>query len=376
MTTENAQRYDICGIDARLDSALSDGKLRVNCCITNVGVFTYRNADGTLRRELRCPEEVFKQDSMDSLKGVPMTNLHHGLLDEKNVDKFKVGHLDDDVTCDAYHLFATINVEDEAAVEDVTSGTRRSLSAGYTCRLERTPGTWMGVNYDCIQRDIVYNHVALVHKGRAGDDAVIHMDGIDDDCVCVGEINREETMNKQTIRIDEAEVEVDASVAAFIEKKDAEISKLNEDMASIKADKDKMEAERDSANEECKAFKERLDSMEKEQPSIVAAAVKSRLALVSKVKALGVEVNEDMDEDALRTATIAKAYPNRNLEGKSRDYIESCFDCACDMLGAAHEEVKNSRADSADVPEVKPVEHKPTARDRYCEKISALAMKR
>ncbi len=36
-----------------------------------------------------------------------------------------------------------------------------------------TPGTYAGVRYDGVMRDIAANHVALVRKGRAGPDVVV-----------------------------------------------------------------------------------------------------------------------------------------------------------------------------------------------------------
>ena len=53
-----------------------EGFVKATVAVTSIGVFTYRNPDGTTRRELRLPEEVFKQDSMDTLALKPMTLLH------------------------------------------------------------------------------------------------------------------------------------------------------------------------------------------------------------------------------------------------------------------------------------------------------------
>ncbi|MCX7015414.1 MAG: alpha/beta hydrolase fold domain-containing protein, partial [Candidatus Sumerlaeota bacterium] len=52
---------------------------------------------------------------------------------------------------------------------------KTALSCGYTCDLEHTPGNWMGIKYDAIQRNIRYNHMAVVKAGRAGDAAKLHM---------------------------------------------------------------------------------------------------------------------------------------------------------------------------------------------------------
>ena len=44
--------------------------------VTGVGVFTCRNLDGNMSRELRLPEEVFARDSLNSMKLKSMTNNH------------------------------------------------------------------------------------------------------------------------------------------------------------------------------------------------------------------------------------------------------------------------------------------------------------
>jgi hypothetical protein len=40
--------------------------------LTRVGIFEYRRPDGSIRRELRLPEEVFAQESLASYKGKPV----------------------------------------------------------------------------------------------------------------------------------------------------------------------------------------------------------------------------------------------------------------------------------------------------------------
>jgi hypothetical protein len=66
------------------------------------------------------------------------------------------------------------------------------LSCGYTCDLEKAEdgAKWCGIDYDFIQRNIRYNHVAIVDRARAGDDARIRMDGIS---VNIKNDNEEET---------------------------------------------------------------------------------------------------------------------------------------------------------------------------------------
>jgi hypothetical protein len=53
-----------------------EGFLRIPAAVTRVGVFNYKQPDGSVIRELRLPEEVFNPDSLSSLKSIPITNDH------------------------------------------------------------------------------------------------------------------------------------------------------------------------------------------------------------------------------------------------------------------------------------------------------------
>ena len=71
------ERWDL----GELSPAVKDeetGYLTTTAHITKVGVFTYQDADGTSRRELRHPEEVFNVDALASFGLVPFTNDHPG----------------------------------------------------------------------------------------------------------------------------------------------------------------------------------------------------------------------------------------------------------------------------------------------------------
>ena len=62
----------------------------------------------------------------------------------------------------------------EEAINAILNG-KQGLSMGYTCDLEESAGNWCGVDYDFIQRNIRYNHCAIVDAGRAGDNAKIEL---------------------------------------------------------------------------------------------------------------------------------------------------------------------------------------------------------
>ena len=153
--------------------------MRAVAPITNIGVFSYLTADGSVRRELRLPEDVFDSNSMKSMEGKPLTNNHPNEPVNPNTAKeLAVGSVSN-VHSDSYRLYATLTVTDKEAITAVNQG-KRALSCGYTCDLEEVSGVWMGVEYDAIQTNIKYNHLALVdYKSRAGDDARIRFDSFD-----------------------------------------------------------------------------------------------------------------------------------------------------------------------------------------------------
>ena len=70
----------------------SEGYLVDRPILTSVGIFEYTNPDGTIRRELRLPEEVFKKESLKSYKGKPVVITHDaGLITKENVHENAVG---------------------------------------------------------------------------------------------------------------------------------------------------------------------------------------------------------------------------------------------------------------------------------------------
>src|SRR4030042_906129 len=54
----------------------ADGSLSGKTIVTNIGVFMYRQKDGTIMREARYPEDVFDEASLETLKNIPITNSH------------------------------------------------------------------------------------------------------------------------------------------------------------------------------------------------------------------------------------------------------------------------------------------------------------
>lgn len=155
----------------------AEGYLVDRPILTSVGIFEYTNPDGSIRRELRIPEEVFKAESLKSYKGKPIIITHDaGLITKDNVHENAVGTILSEGYRSGDDVRAEIIIHD---TDEMKSAGLKELSLGYNLDLDETPGVWNGQPYDAIQRNIVINHLALVLEARAGDQARLNIDGRD-----------------------------------------------------------------------------------------------------------------------------------------------------------------------------------------------------
>jgi hypothetical protein len=178
-------RFDVSRIDApRVDH---NGYLEAAATVTRAGVFVYRHADGSQTRELRHPDEVFKKDSLKTLRARPVTAGHPGRLTPKNTRQFAIGSVVGDVEHDETDVNTRLQVMDADTITRMFDKEfpLRQISCGYDAEVVKQDGEYVDPKtgkrerYDHVQKNIVYNHVALVPRGRAGPDARIHLDAAD-----------------------------------------------------------------------------------------------------------------------------------------------------------------------------------------------------
>jgi hypothetical protein len=318
-----------------------EGYLSGRAIVTNVGVFNYADATGATRRELRLPEEVFNPDSVSSLKLKPVTNDHP--TEDVNAANFKeyvVGHLgnnpgddtqnktwdgwnDSDEMTDGLHLPIDMVIEDATTVDDVLAG-KTALSCGYTCDLEPADpdAMYLGQPYDFIQRNIRYNHVAIVDKARAGDAARIRLDSAD--FAFVGKTPRRDGFMVKKITLDGVQYEAEEAVINELlrARKDAADAVAK---AKTEADeKARLAAERDT-------LKTNLDG----NSDKVAAAVQARVKVLDGARLVKVDTQKDgkdLPDAEIKKAVILKVFPQRKLDGQSDAYIDASFDLAIEQI--------------------------------------------
>lgn len=155
----------------------AEGYLVDRPIVTSTGIFEYIKPDGSVRRELRLPEDVFDPESLESYRGKPIIVTHDaGLITKSNVGDEQIGTIMSAGYRSGDDVRAEIIIHD---TEEMKAAGLKELSLGYNLDLEETPGEWNGQPYDAIQRNIRINHLALVREARAGDRARLNIDSRD-----------------------------------------------------------------------------------------------------------------------------------------------------------------------------------------------------
>jgi hypothetical protein len=329
-------RYDRSSIGKTFKT--SNGFLRTDAVITRTGIFKYKNPDGTIRRELRRPEEVFKQDALDSIKMIPVTNNHPYLVsgDENdkmvttvNAGKYQVGFTGETVRKDGENVRTTLTITDPVAIEAIEHQGRNKLSLGYKTKLIMVPGIYNGDAYDCEQTEIRSNHLAIVDIPRAGDVAKIELDSADIDIIDPVKpvpLEKEATMPK--VNLDGIEYEALPEVANALTKALKSAADLQTKLDGMAKGIDKINADADTLKAENVTLKAR-DISKEISDGVIARLALERMAAVC----LDSEDSLSSSSDAeIKTMVIEKVFPEIKLDGKSSDYVNACFDNAVALI--------------------------------------------
>lgn len=332
---ERVHRCDFVGATSGVKRT-PQGGIRLDARITRVGVLTYQDHTGKSWREYKPAEEVFKADSLATLEGAPVTELHPDkLVDGATWKTVSVGHLVGAPRRDDAFVAAPIVVQDAGAAGRCEAGELHDVSAGYTCRVDWTAGvTPEGEAYDAVQRDIVYNHAALgpLGWGRAGTDVSLRMNGA---AVQVRNDNAPKgTSMKKTLKVKGREFKLDADeevVAAQDAVNEAEASQQGE-LATVKealmeALKKVATLEAKIAAEEAAEAKPAAVTEDMVPEDVQDSIAKKRIALRDNAaKVLGAEAKLDgLKAHEIHRQVVAKALPSVKLDGMDAKTVEGMF---------------------------------------------------
>ncbi|MGI1245668.1 DUF2213 domain-containing protein [Raoultella ornithinolytica] len=159
-----------------------EGYLQIDIPIARPGVLVYdrKRGDAFTAKEYRSADELFNQDSMNTLIGKPVTVSHPrgGLVTSKNYRAVSAGVVTA-VMRQGDELIARALVQDEKSIRLIQQGKDlRGASAGYQCD-EKTKETGLspdGQTFDTVQKGINYNHLSIVRNPRVKT-ATFNLDG-------------------------------------------------------------------------------------------------------------------------------------------------------------------------------------------------------
>lgn len=314
----------------------AEGYLKGRAVVTRAGVFPYMNADGTMRYELRHPDHVFKEVSLDSLKMKPVTNDHPavGIVNADNIKELQVGYTGENVEVSGQDIIASVVVTNKDAVEAIEKMGKKQLSLGYTLNRIAEKGMYNGEAYDHIQTDIEYNHLAIVEAGRAGN-AVINMDGVAVQ-VCSGEEKKKEPtmaqLNVRGVNYDAAQEVINA-----YQEKEGEVKEKQKALDALQSKHDALQAQLDEA----KANLE--DAKKVNSDEAIKAGVRARIELERKAsKVLKDKAFDTMNDKQVMLEVIKSKHNDLSLDEKPEAYIQARFDA---IVEAQDEEAVKKQAE-------------------------------
>lgn len=360
MSKKTVARFDLQKIDKAVK--LDNGFLRAPVFATRTGVFKYYRSDGSVLREYRPESEVFKNESMATLGGVPLTNRHPTkLVDSNNAKKYTVGHVSDVVERDGKFLKTSVIVTHQTVIDEIEKKGLREVSCGYIADLDFTPGvTEDGEEYDAIQTNIRYNHLAVVDRGRAGPEVRLRLDA--EGAICEDGLDlinpkpnkREESMAK--VMIDGVEHEVEAGVATAI---NSALSKAREDgkKEAMKEEDEKNKKKTDALQAEIDEKQAKIDSLEEDNKKLkedaldeeaIQKRVDARAALVAKATPLlkeDAEISKMSDLDIKKAVICEKTTLDAEDEKlKSEAYVDARFDAIIESAPESKKETKKDHS--------------------------------
>lgn len=317
-----------------------EGYIAGNAIVTRTGVFEYVNADGTKRLELRHPDEVLRQDSLDTLKLKPVTNDHpNEVVNVNNADKYSVGSIGETVVVDGGNIAVTFTVTNKDAVKAIQGKRKRELSLGYTLDLIQEDGIYNGEVYTHRQTNINYNHLAIVERGRAGRDARINMDGYAVQVV-VDEAEEVFSMEAklQTLRVDGLEYSASPEVVKHLEKQEALRLDAEKALVEAKANVDSLQAKLDET------VKAKLEAEAKVNSDAIASLVAQHVELLAKAgRVVNVDSLASKSAREVQEAVILAKNADMDLSAKSDDYVSARFDAIIEALPSKDEEALNKQ---------------------------------
>lgn len=312
------------------------GYLRVPGRVARTGVQDYLASELGLTdrdpkdivRVYRPAEEVFAPDSLSTYENADVTDDHPSqMVDSRSYKDVAVGYVTGPGRVDDTYVVADLLIKDQAAIDAIQSG-KVELSAGYENEYHREPGvTEDGQEYEFVQRNIRINHVALVDRARAGNQAKL----FDREVKTMAHV----TLDGKSVTVDnEATAQLiqhafDAKEGKFKEMED-KYNTAKKDMEDASEEMEKLKAAKDAAEEEAEKMKEKSSD----------AAISERIKEVAEVRDQATKmIGEDFTCDSIvpleiKRAAMEKLHPTRDWAKQTEAYITAAWDMEAERTEA------------------------------------------
>ncbi len=308
------------------------GFLEGEVVASRTGIFNYYDADGKCRKELRHPDDVLKEDSLKTLKMIPVTDDHpQEFVDANNASALQKGFTGESYRTDEDgNIVVRIKVTDSGLINKILSGRKAELSLGYSVALKKDEGTYKGERYDYRQTDIVYNHLAVVEMGRAGRNARFRLDSKKTCELAETRYNNDNFKSIEGINMSDTEKKLDHEV---------EVQKARFD--ALTNERDLLKHKLDTAEAKSKALESTLASVTKERDDLKQVnldsiineraiertniAVRAAAVLGEDFSAYTHHSNREIMEAALKRVD-SKNGIEVSYNGASDEYVKGVFD--------------------------------------------------
>lgn len=361
-------QQDIQKFDVNVLHKTPEGYYQGNVVCTGIGVFKYLDKDKKFVQRLRDVDDV--KAATASINCKPITLQHPNKpVDIDNVKALKVGMTANDATFDGLNNRVTVTITDKDAVDAIDRGEVKAFSMGYKCSVVENDGVWQGVHHDQQQKDIVYNHLALVTRGRAGDKVnfmvgdsadfadifdmadpeegngetkptedgneyqqgqpVVVNDGKADPNVNLNDNNHNQEQSMKTIQLDGVDYQADEKVIDALQAAQNDAATKADEIQTLLNSVDERDAQ-------IKELQEKLDTANDEiDESVIDAAVNAKLAIIGVARDAGIECETSDDVCDIKRKVITAAFDHIELDSiEDEASINALFASASKKLEA------------------------------------------
>lgn len=338
-------QQDIQKFDVNVLHKTPEGYYQGNVVCTGIGVFRYLDTNKKFVQRLRDVDDV--KAATASINCKPITLQHPNQpVNADNVDGLEVGMTANDATFDGLNNRVTVTITGKKAIDAIDRGEVKAFSMGYKCTVVENDGVWQGVHHDQQQKDIVYNHLALVTKGRAGDkvnfmvgdsadfadifdmaapeegekkqteDGNEHQDGqpvIVNDGKAGQEVNLKDNNHNQeqsmkTIQLDGVDYQADEKVIEALQAAQNDAAEKLDEIHTLLSAVDEKDSQIADLQENLDKANDEIDE------SVIDDAVNAKLAILDAARAAGIECDASDDVSELKRNVIAAAFDGIDLE--------------------------------------------------------------